>query len=308
MKIKKSYLKKIIKNYLNESLNEDDANWLGDDDDQKDAEEFSEEAKIKDLNQYAAEVLESYKNKQLKRLRGQITKENNPYVHISTAANAIQQTSHVFVESIPDFASDEHEQIGTSGTIAIFRYAHGYVDKLKPVGEESIKNYKNAINALNSIKDEKNVKDAYSKVIPLVILNYSDLGARREDTDGKVNAVESVTKHEFDHIKSFVLNSFLKDEGKRINIDVLKTIVRDDLKDKSESEVSSILTKENEGRIETQLLGQIIRQVYPYYKDVFDRHFPNHGHVIPYFWMPKFVEAKDASARTLKLYNEKMKS
>ena len=45
-----------------------------------------------------------------------------------------------------------------------------------------------------------------------------------------------------------------------------------------------------------------------YYKDVFDRHFPNHGHVIPYFWMPKFVEAKDASARTLKLYNEKMKN
>ena len=29
---------------------------------------------------------------------------------------------------------------------------------------------------------------------------------------------------------------FLKDEGKRINIDVLKTIIRDDLKDKSESE------------------------------------------------------------------------
>lgn len=45
-----------------------------------------------------------------------------------------------------------------------------------------------------------------------------------------------------------------------------------------------------------------------YYKDVFDRHFPNHGHVIPYFWMPKFVEAKDASARTLKLYADKMKN
>ena len=30
-----------------------------------------------------------------------------------------------------------------------------------------------------------------------------------------------------------------------------------------------------------------------YYKDVFlTDTFQNHGHVIPYFWMPKFVEAK----------------
>ena len=28
----------------------------------------------------------------------------------------------------------------------------------------------------------------------------------------------------------------------------------------------------------------------------------NYDHVIPYFWMPKFINADDASARTLKIY------
>lgn len=45
-----------------------------------------------------------------------------------------------------------------------------------------------------------------------------------------------------------------------------------------------------------------------YYREIFDKHFNGCEDVIPYFWMPKFVEASDASARTLELYNENVAS
>jgi asparagine synthase (glutamine-hydrolysing) len=37
-----------------------------------------------------------------------------------------------------------------------------------------------------------------------------------------------------------------------------------------------------------------------YYRHLFDSIYPNAAHIIPYFWMPKYVNASDASARTLK--------
>ena len=42
-----------------------------------------------------------------------------------------------------------------------------------------------------------------------------------------------------------------------------------------------------------------------YYRDIFDNLYPNLASVVPYFWMPKFIEANDSSARTLKIYREK---
>ena len=39
-----------------------------------------------------------------------------------------------------------------------------------------------------------------------------------------------------------------------------------------------------------------------YYRTVFESFYPGHGEVVPYFWMPKYVEATDASARTLSTY------
>lgn len=41
-----------------------------------------------------------------------------------------------------------------------------------------------------------------------------------------------------------------------------------------------------------------------YYKEIFDKEFPNCSHIIPYFWMPKYTNATDPSARTLCFYNE----
>lgn len=53
---------------------------------------------------------------------------------------------------------------------------------------------------------------------------------------------------------------------------------------------------------------EIIQEKYKnekeYYKDIFLKHFRNHEAIIPHYWMPRFVDANDASARTLKIYNE----
>jgi len=42
-----------------------------------------------------------------------------------------------------------------------------------------------------------------------------------------------------------------------------------------------------------------------YYKMIFDNAYPNCEHLLPYFWMPKYTNATDPSARTLKFYSEK---
>ncbi len=39
-----------------------------------------------------------------------------------------------------------------------------------------------------------------------------------------------------------------------------------------------------------------------YYRNIYETHFTNLGHLTPYFWMPKYVDATDASARTLPIY------
>jgi asparagine synthase (glutamine-hydrolysing) len=41
-----------------------------------------------------------------------------------------------------------------------------------------------------------------------------------------------------------------------------------------------------------------------YYRKIFETFYPGMGKIIPYFWMPRYVYAKDASARTLDLYDD----
>jgi asparagine synthase (glutamine-hydrolysing) len=41
-----------------------------------------------------------------------------------------------------------------------------------------------------------------------------------------------------------------------------------------------------------------------YYKKIFDEAYPNCSHILPYFWMPKYTNATDPSARTLTFYSE----
>lgn len=41
-----------------------------------------------------------------------------------------------------------------------------------------------------------------------------------------------------------------------------------------------------------------------YYRSLFEQYYPNCENVVPYFWMPRFIEANDASARTLNIYQK----
>jgi len=41
-----------------------------------------------------------------------------------------------------------------------------------------------------------------------------------------------------------------------------------------------------------------------YYRKVFEDVYANCGDVVPHMWMPRYVDAKDASARTLAIYDE----
>ncbi len=41
-----------------------------------------------------------------------------------------------------------------------------------------------------------------------------------------------------------------------------------------------------------------------YYREIYDSIYPNTAYVLPYFWMPKYVNASDSSARTLDIYKK----
>ena len=45
-----------------------------------------------------------------------------------------------------------------------------------------------------------------------------------------------------------------------------------------------------------------------YYRDTFEKYYSGFGNILPYFWMPKYVDAKDSSARTLNVYAEQQKA
>ena len=63
---------------------------------------------------------------------------------------------------------------------------------------------------------------------------------------------------------------------------------------------SSILSEPlNDTKIKTNI-PQTAEQIY--YRTIFESHYPGMGNVVPYFWMPKYVNATDASARTLQTY------
>jgi len=45
-----------------------------------------------------------------------------------------------------------------------------------------------------------------------------------------------------------------------------------------------------------------------YYRHLFEKYYEYRSNVIKYFWMPKYVDAYDSSARTLKIYNDVMQN
>ncbi|XP_061615865.1 asparagine synthetase [glutamine-hydrolyzing] [Phyllopteryx taeniolatus] len=41
-----------------------------------------------------------------------------------------------------------------------------------------------------------------------------------------------------------------------------------------------------------------------YFRQVFEKHYPDHAELLPHFWMPRWIAATDPSARTLSIYNK----
>ena len=69
--------------------------------------------------------------------------------------------------------------------------------------------------------------------------------------------------------------------------------------------ISSIIKEHTDTLFQTNDLSTSEQK---YYKYVFDNCYPSNNNynynIVPYFWMPRFIEAKDPSARTLNIYNE----
>ena len=63
-----------------------------------------------------------------------------------------------------------------------------------------------------------------------------------------------------------------------------------------------IADKLNQERPVSNFQANIETEKY-YYKKIFDEFYPNCLHILPYFWMPKYTNASDPSARTLTFYN-----
>ena len=74
-----------------------------------------------------------------------------------------------------------------------------------------------------------------------------------------------------------------------VRFEIIKTKV-------AELQVNSIETKINSPETDEQR----------YYRDIFDKEYPQCADIVPYFWMPKYVNADDASARTLDVYKKNL--
>ena len=119
--------------------------------------------------------------------------------------------------------------------------------------------------------------------------------------------------HCFRYIEKFLLRKAFYDENNPIlPYDVLwrtKEAFSDGVTNKTES-ISEII-KEHLDNIDFSEIDQYqythnppITKEQKYYRYLFEKHYKGQGHILPYFWMPRFVEATDPSARTLDVYKE----
>jgi len=61
---------------------------------------------------------------------------------------------------------------------------------------------------------------------------------------------------------------------------------------------------ENNIEFENHLNLKSIDKEKIYYKSLFSNFYPNCTSILPYYWMPKYINSSDPSARTLNIYNE----
>jgi len=80
--------------------------------------------------------------------------------------------------------------------------------------------------------------------------------------------------------------------------EILQEKIADKLNQENES-----LSNLKENMIKPKYEVNIETEKY-YYKKIFDEFYSNQESILPYFWMPKYTDAKDPSARTLKIYQK----
>jgi len=84
---------------------------------------------------------------------------------------------------------------------------------------------------------------------------------------------------------------------------IIKTYVKntifagENFPDTDEEIIDSLVKKHNLYYNKPKTLEQL------FYRLIFEKYFPNKSNTIPYFWMPKYVNTNDASARSLNIYN-----
>ena len=55
---------------------------------------------------------------------------------------------------------------------------------------------------------------------------------------------------------------------------------------------------------EDEMINKPTTREQRYYRSIFEQNYPGFASVLPTFWMPKYVEATDSSARSLKIYDQ----
>jgi asparagine synthase (glutamine-hydrolysing) len=125
----------------------------------------------------------------------------------------------------------------------------------------------------------------YSNVDGNELLPYSVLWRRKEAfSDG----VSKNTRSLYEIIQEFT--------------DKIITEEYSEFLENKELDCESLVKKIPKFEMITHLLPKTSEQIY--YRTIFEKEYNGLGGIIPYFWMPKYVDATDASARTLKLYSE----
>lgn len=134
--------------------------------------------------------------------------------------------------------------------------------------------------------DEKHFKNRDGKML----LPNNILWRRKEAfSDGVSNEKTTTREIIYKHIHSLDSHQEFVSLFEDSNID-------------NKDNIASLLTKVPRTKDVTHLSPETLEQFY--YRYVFELYYHGCGKVIPYFWMPNYIEATDSSARTLDIYNK----
>jgi asparagine synthase (glutamine-hydrolysing) len=98
------------------------------------------------------------------------------------------------------------------------------------------------------------------------------------------DGVSSLTKSWFEIIRDNITDMFKESSNRNL-----------------ECELNAIIAKY---QTREHSINKPITYEQAYYRKWYSKFYPCTDHLIPYFWMPKYVDAKDSSARTLNIYSD----